>query len=1107
MTPPRNKTKGKQAGRNPVRPSQRAAARSGKAERYKPYRMRLPKVIWVVPLVLLLGFGGILGYFGGEEVRTSRLQAEFMADATKDISFDLEDGPTPDFYAPASGPYNQRLGYSYIPFFIKALESDHYSVAQQMRASPRYNEFIKKGLHPIFKPKTEAGLLLRDRHDETLYQASLPTHVFRNFQSVPKLLVDTLLFIEDRDLLKDGPITRNPTIEWGRFFYAAMGQGIKIFVPNLNLGGGSTLATQIEKFRFSPGGQTTGIKEKLIQIISASLRVYMDGEDTRPAREKIVLDYLNSTPLSARSGFGEINSLGDGMWAWFGLDIPEVTQALNLPETEPEALRTKATVFRGALGLMLAQRRPSYYLLSDRTALDELTDQTLENLTRSRVISPTLRDATRAARFHFLPEPPSSPVSSFLEQKATNALRTHLLKLLGLRNMYELDRVDLMAKSTLDQKTQKELTAFLKKMGDPEHVKAIGLYGFRLLTPENDVSKIKWSVLLYERGADGNRLRLQADNIDAPMDMNDGGKLDLGSTAKLRTLVTYLEIVGELYRRYAGLSVEDLKDLTEEAPDVLTSWATTWLAVHQDATLDEMLQAGMDRKYSGNPGETFFTGGGAHTFVNFEHEEDHKMMDLREAMRDSVNLVFVRLMRDIVNYTIAQGQQTKQELLSDPDHPARKDYLERYADKEGSSFLNKYITEYANLKRAEIVDKVTKHAHKGTTARTILFRSIDPEATLGEYFAYMKEAAPTETDKEKLKKLYNEYPPTRYNLADRGYITGVNPLELWMVAYKLTNPNATRAQMLAHSKNERLESYAWLFHPKKKGAQDTRIRILLELDAFARIQQRWARLGYPFEKLVPSFATAIGSSADRPGALAELVGILLNDGVRKPMLRFEKLHFAEGTPYETVLVPNDQKFERVLDPAITRVVRAAMTEVVENGTARRLRGGYVDADGKPLVVGGKTGTGDHRFDEFGAGGRLISSRVVNRTGTIVFFIGDKFFGTVTAHVAGEEAANFRFTSALSAQTLKSLAPILQPLIAPPKPKVEEPAKPEGAEKIDPSSVPVPTGPTDTPAPEAVSPPAAAAPAAPKKDKPKAAPKPKHAAPESSHDLMMDVLPE
>jgi hypothetical protein len=33
---------------------------------------------------------------------------------------------------------------------------------------------------------------------------------------------------------------------------------------------------------------------------------------------------------------------------------------------------------------------------------------------------------------------------------------------------------------------------------------------------------------------------------------------------------------------------------------------------------------------------------------------------------------------------------------------------------------------------------------------------------------------------------------------------------------------------------------------------------------------------------VPSYATAIGSSADRPLALAELMGIIVNDGQRRP---------------------------------------------------------------------------------------------------------------------------------------------------------------------------------------------------------------------------------
>ena len=50
-----------------------------------------------------------------------------------------------------------------------------------------------------------------------------------------------------------------------------------------------------------------------------------------------------------------------------------------------------------------------------------------------------------------------------------------------------------------------------------------------------------------------NYVRIQADNLDRPLDINEGAKLDLGSTAKLRTLITYLEIITELHGRYAHL--------------------------------------------------------------------------------------------------------------------------------------------------------------------------------------------------------------------------------------------------------------------------------------------------------------------------------------------------------------------------------------------------------------------------------------------------------------------------------------------------------------------------------------------------------------------------
>ncbi len=71
---------------------------------------------------------------------------------------------------------------------------------------------------------------------------------------------------------------------------------------------------------------------------------------------------------------------------------------------------------------------------------------------------------------------------------------------------------------------------------------------------------------------------------------------------------------------------------------------------------------------------------------------------------------------------------------------------------------------------------------------------------------------------------------------------------------------------------------------------------MLEVEAFLDIHQRWVKLGYAFDHLVPSLGTALGSSGDRPAALAELMGIIQNDGIKLPTIRIDSLHFAARHP-------------------------------------------------------------------------------------------------------------------------------------------------------------------------------------------------------------------
>ncbi|HEX5077551.1 MAG TPA: hypothetical protein VFV80_00265, partial [Geminicoccaceae bacterium] len=763
------------------------------------------------------------------------------------------------------------------------------------------------------------------------------------------------------------------------------------------------------------------------QMASASLRAYRDGPDTAAARRQIVVDYLNSTPLAARPGFGEVNGLGDGLYAWFGSDLAQVNRALRASPHSPEDQAAKARFYKQVLSLLLAQRRPAHYLaVAGRDDLEALTDSHLRLLRAAGVIGAGLAQAALAQRLQFAAEPPTRADVPFVDQKAANAMRTELLRLLGLPSLYALDRLDLTGTTSIDLAAQGRLTTELRQLTDPDAARDLGLYGFRLLDPNRSGEPLVASLTLYERGPGANYLRVQTDNLNQPFDLNSGAKLDLGSTAKLRTLITYLEIVAGLHDRLIRLAPAERKLAAANAAEPLSQWAAEYLLTG-DVGLETMLEAAMARRYSASPWERFFTGGGVHQFANFNADDNGRVMSVAEAFRNSVNLVFIRVMRDIVRFYQMQGAPADA-ILEDRQHPRRIDYLRRFADREGTTFLNQFHREFAGLSPDQVLDRMADEVRPRGARLAVIFRSLRPDADEAAFAAFLATRLAEPPSPRELARLYDGHGPDRLNLNDRAYVAGLHPLKLWLATWWQEHPGAPRSAVLEAATAVRQESYAWLFKTGSKAKQDKRIRILLEEEAFERIHAAWQRLGYPFDHLVPSYATAIGSSADRPEALAELVGILLNDGVWQPTVRVASLHFAKDTPYETVLAAAPPQAVAVLAPAIARLVRKAMVDVVETGTAVRLRGAFGDHDGAPIAIGAKTGTGDHRRKSFGQGGRLIGSQAVSRTATVVFFVGDRLFGNITVYVPGPDAEGFKFTSSLPAQLLKGLAPAIRPLL-------------------------------------------------------------------------------
>ena len=463
--------------------------------------------------------------------------------------------------------------------------------------------------------------------------------------------------------------------------------------------------------------------------------------------------------------------------------------------------------------------------------------------------------------------------------------------------------------------------------------------------------------------------------------------------------------------------------------DALTNWAANYLANTRDRTLKPMIAAAMQRHYSGSP-QTFFTGGGEHAYANFEKWENNSSASVAEGFAQSINNVFIRIMRDLVRYYIAQSGEEKA-LSAARDDPERELLLRRFIDQESKVYLNRFYRTYHGHSPNEALAILAHRTRPFPKRLAVVFLSVEPDATREELGAFLHRYLPHESiSDDDLWDLYQKYDVKKFSLEDSGYLAGIHPLELWLVSYLQDHPDASREQVIAASEEVRQEVYGWLYKGHSTHKQDVRIRILLEQDAFNRILEDWQRQGYPFGHLVPALGTAIGSSGDRPDALADLMGLILNDGIRMPSVDLERLHFAAGTPYDTEMVV-DAKPPRILAPEVAEAVRQALVGVVAEGTARRLSGVYHAPNGSPLRVGGKTGTGDNRYDRFGAGGRLISQRVVDRTATFVFFLGDRFFGTITAYVPGSVAASYHFTSALAVQLLKAIEPQLDPLLRSP----------------------------------------------------------------------------
>ena len=316
---------------------------------------------WKVYAVFLpLELGLLLFLAVACELKSSDLQARFFSQVSSQIHYAPGVGPSPSISFPSYGPLDIRRGYTLIPKVTERLTDAGYSILSQARMSPRMLQLAELGLFPIYHEKTLAGLQIFDKNHEEIYVSRRPIRFFKTFEEIPPIIVNTLLFIENREILDPDHLQKNPAIEWDRLGKAVLEKAIQEIYPDRSAPGGSTLATQLEKYRHAYEGRTINAKNKFQQMISASFRAYLDGPDTVERRKTIILDYINSIPLAALPGYGEVNGLGDGLWAWYGVDFDRTKHILSdsyVPSTEEEKIE-RALAYKQVLSLFISHRRP-----------------------------------------------------------------------------------------------------------------------------------------------------------------------------------------------------------------------------------------------------------------------------------------------------------------------------------------------------------------------------------------------------------------------------------------------------------------------------------------------------------------------------------------------------------------------------------------------------------------------------------------------------------------------------------------------------------------------------------------------------------------------------
>jgi cell division protein FtsI/penicillin-binding protein 2 len=425
---------------------------------------------------------------------------------------------------------------------------------------------------------------------------------------------------------------------------------------------------------------------------------------------------------------------------------------------------------------------------------------------------------------------------------------------------------------------------------------------------------------------------------------------------------------------------------------IIKNLLASYLSQHPNASMAQILSWAMSRKISANANSKFLTGESWHQFHNYKTSDDHKKPNLWQMTAQSINLSFVRLMRDVVDYYIDQQGFDKVAILTDKKNRTRQDIINNAVAQEEVFYAKGLEFWIKNIQ--ESLGKEAMSNPQSMTNKTILLHSRKIISSLTHY--------------QRLKSWFK-----RISYHEKAWLLARIAQSKNISSIKSINKLRIEEQRIIQQTSK------WLRNSQSWTTKT--VYTHMERLAFSRgVTPAWKRLGYPFN-VSPSYAVVLGSSGDTPMSLIELAGTLLNDGLHEQNLSaIERIILAPNSEFETPFKLVQQQ-QRLIPEAVSNVVRKAMSGVLHKGTA-------IFASRHPLMKyvqasGAKTGTGDNRYNDI----------PINRSAAVLSILDagkgkEKYAICITMSVVDGNIAHYNFTSRVPVRILSRIADHLSPVI-------------------------------------------------------------------------------